>query len=133
VPYVAVLAGALTLMTPHGILAVAATMAGLMGLFAVGGWAVATHILGVSVGTVARTLAGPAAAALTMVVPLLLVLQIPAAPAITLLVALPVALAAYLTGIHLFAPDAAARLRGLTGGRRIVISIRRRERTAAGS
>jgi PST family polysaccharide transporter len=133
VPYVAVLAGALTLMTPHGILAVAATMAGLMGLFAVGGWAVATHILGVSVGTVARTLAGPAAAALTMVVPLLLVLQIPAAPAITLLVALPVALAAYLTGLHLFAPDAAARLRGLTGGRRIVISIRRRERTAAGS
>jgi PST family polysaccharide transporter len=133
VPYVAVLAGALSVFTPHGIIAVAATMAGLQALFAVGGWAVATRILGVSVRTVAVTLAGPAAAALTMVVPLLLVLQLSMAPVLTLLVAVPLALASYLVGVQLFAPDAAARLRGLTGGRRVVVTVRRRERTAAGS
>jgi PST family polysaccharide transporter len=130
VPYVAVLAGALVAFTPHGILAVAATMAGLQALFAVGGWMVATRILGVSIRVVARTLAGPVAVAVTVAVPLLLVLQIPAPPVITLLLAVPLGLVAYLTAIHLFAPDAAARL---TGGRRVTVSIRRRERTAAGS
>lgn len=133
VPYVAMLAAVLVVLTPHGIIAVAAAMAGMQGLFSIAGWVVATRVLGVPPRTVVRTLAGPFAAAFTMAVPLLLVDRLGAAPVVTLLVAVPVAAAAYLLGIHLFAPDAAARLRGLTGGRRVVVSIRRRARTAAGS
>ncbi len=133
VPYVALLAAALVVFTPHGILAVAATMAGMQGVFSIAGWAVATRILGVSVRTVVATLAGPVAAALTMVVPLLLVGRLDTPPVVTLVLAVPLAGAAYLLGLRLFATDAIERLRGIAGGRRVVVSIRRRERTAAES
>lgn len=133
VPYVALLAATLVVATPHGILAVAATMAGMQAIFSIAGWAVATRILQVSPRRVVATLAGPAAAALTMVVPLLAVRHLGAPPAITLILAIPVALAAYALGLHLFAGDAVARLRGMLGGRRVLVPVRRSERTAAGS
>lgn len=133
VPYIVVLGIALAVFTPRGILAVALTMAGLQGLFAIAGWAVATRILGVSVGRVGATLAGPIATALTLVLPLVAVTQLISTPALALIAGLPVAAVSYLIGIRLFVPDATERVREMAGGRRIVVTIKRRERTAAGS
>lgn len=134
VPYVAMLAVVLLVLTPHGILAVAGAMAGMQGLFSIAGWTVATRILGTAPRTVARTLAGPAAAALMLALVLLAVLQLPAAPPVVLLVALPLAAATYLVGLHAFVPDATARLGEMLGGRgRLILSVSRRGRTAAES
>jgi PST family polysaccharide transporter len=133
VPYVVMLAAALAVLTPHGILAVAATMAGMQAVFSTGGWVVATRILRVAPRTVAVTLAGPVAAALTMGLPVLALRALAWPPLLTLVAAMPVAAAGYLLGLHVFAPDATSRLRDVLGGRRLVLTVRRRQRTAAGS
>lgn len=133
VPYVVMLAAVLAVLTPHGILAVAGTMAGMQALFSVGGWYVATRILVVTPATIARTLAGPAAAAATMVAPLLLVETVIGTPVIVLLLGVPLAGGAYLLGLHVFAPDVAKRLRGVVASRAPRVALSSRERTAAES
>jgi PST family polysaccharide transporter len=131
VPYVVVLAIALLLLTPHGILAVAATMAGMQGVFSIGGWFVATRILQVAPRTVLHALAGPVAAAGTMVVPLLVVEQAIATPVLALVAGVPLAGLSYAVGLRLFAGDALARLTAVARGR--PAGVIARGRTAAGS
>jgi lipopolysaccharide exporter len=131
VPYVVILAAVLAILTPHGIIYVGATMAGMQAVFSAAGWVVAMRILDVRPRAVVGALAGPVAAAATMVVPLLLVERAIATPALALVAGVPLAGLSYAVGLRLFAGDALARLTAVARGRPAPLIAR--GRTAAGS
>lgn len=118
IPYVIVLAIALTLFTHLGIVAVAIVMAGLQGVFAIAGWLVSARILEVSPGRIAGVLAGPAAAATTMAVAIALVAQVVTSPGALLVAGGAAGAAGYALGVWTFAGDAVGRLREMAFERR---------------
>lgn len=135
VPYIAALFAALAVFSSRGILAVAMVMAGMQGLFSIAGWAVASRMLQASPRQLVAALAGPGAAALTMAVPLALLMQVVHAPLPALVLGIAVGGAAYALGLRLFAADAVARLVALarsSTGAGPDRPVRRRPRTATG-
>ncbi|MBX5441181.1 MAG: lipopolysaccharide biosynthesis protein [Solirubrobacteraceae bacterium] len=118
VPYVAVLALALTFLTHLGIVAVAIVMAGLQGLFAAAGLLVSARILELTPGRILGTLAGPAAAATTMAVAIAFVARVVTEPTALLLAGGVAGAAGYALGVWTFAGDAVGRLREMAFGRR---------------
>jgi PST family polysaccharide transporter len=144
IPYVALLVAALTIFAPRGILAVAIVMAGMQGVFSIAGWTIASRILQAAPRDIVRALTGPAAAALTMALPLALTMVVVHQPLLALVLGTAISAVAYLFGVRWFAPDAIERVRSAaTGGPASPRTpppptppparpVRRRPRTAAG-
>jgi hypothetical protein len=116
VPYVALLVVSLSLFASRGILAVATVMAAMQGVFSIAGWTVASHMLEASPRQLLRALAGPAAAAVAMAVPLGATILVVHQPQIALVLGTAVGGVAYALGVRRFAPDAIERLRGAARG-----------------
>jgi lipopolysaccharide exporter len=117
VPYLVLLFAALALFAPRGILAVAIVMAAMQGVFSIAGWTVASRMLDAAPRRLLGALAPPVAAALTMAVPLGLVVLVVPGPLPALVLGSIVAAGAYALGVRVFAPDAIERLRGAAGGK----------------
>lgn len=133
VPYVVTLIAALAIFAPSGILAVATVMAAMQGTFSVAGWTVASRMLDASPRQLAAALAGPAAAALTMAVPVGAVVLAVHPPAVALVLGTAAGALGYALGLYLFAADAMSRLIGLARSSGGGQPVRPRARTAAES